>query len=1117
MAAQSHLPTDVDTEFYIDGEWTNTYGGEDLAGRVRGGDRIRISRGLVDQQSAVSPVQSVFTLNNADGLFTDDNPLSPLFGKVGQNTPVRHGIRDAGGEWDEYLRLNNGGGDLDFQYVTTADKASLDIVGDIDIRMEVEFDQTRGESQILAAKYLATGNQRSWVVALVDTGAINFLWSTDGTFAALQSVSSGTYKIDVERRRFAFRVTMDVNNGSGGFTATFYDADTIAGPYTQRSQFAGVSGTTSIFSSTTALTLGSGSGGSVSFANNTDLCGKLYAAEIYSGIGGTLVADWKPYGRGVDNGTTSWVDTCASPNTWDIGNGARLGSDRVRFSGELNSIPTGWDVTGRDVSVTCTANGLLQRLSTASSPLRGAIYRTYRNEDSIYAWWPMEDAAGSTLIANGNSSPNGLPGVFDAVTFGAPTGLDGATGCATLTDGSDVSSIRLKTAGPLVFTGVSSTLFYFKMATLPGSSTTLAKVYMTGSTVARWDITIDATSFNFAAIASDGSTLDSGGATFGAGASPLDQWLGMQIRCTQEGGNIRWETLWHAVGTSTFYTHFVGGDTFAGTCGEFREAFLQAHDSSQANEQFAHFMFRNDSFTLNDFTFANASKAYAGELAGVRIIRLAAEEGVALDWVGDVDDTEAVGPQTAESLYANVTSAASVDGGILGEVRYARGLRYVTRKAMSNQRAIELSYSSSHLAETPSPIRDNRYLVNDYTANRPSGSSARYEATDGRRLNVSDPPAGAGRVEQSGSINVATDDQLPGQAQAKVFLGTWEERRIPNLAVSLNRSQIFSDNALLSQMISHDMGDTTTLTDLADTPMGAPDDRLLLTFGYTEEITGFTWDWVANTVPAGPYQVPIIDDEDEELEPRLDGESSAVQAAVDSDDVSLVVRTLATEPAWIDTSGWAAEFDVDIMVTGERMTLTAMTAATTSAAIDPGTFENPLGVSGWSASGGAIAQSSTFADAGTFSARLTVSGSPTQAYIRNTVAISVVAGASYTATMRCRTGSTLTVGATIDWLDSDGNFLSRDISSSSLASGAFATRTVTGTCPAGAAQAQYGSTLTGSPANGSLLYTDTVTFTSSTYVYQTATVTRSVNGIAKSHVSGEPVRLFHPSYLGMGS
>lgn len=52
-------------------------------------DKITITRGRSDEQSQASPQRMTFTIDNRDGKFSPRNPLSPLYGKIGRNTPVR--------------------------------------------------------------------------------------------------------------------------------------------------------------------------------------------------------------------------------------------------------------------------------------------------------------------------------------------------------------------------------------------------------------------------------------------------------------------------------------------------------------------------------------------------------------------------------------------------------------------------------------------------------------------------------------------------------------------------------------------------------------------------------------------------------------------------------------------------------------------------------------------------------------------------------------------------------------------------------------------------------------------------------------------------------------------
>lgn len=1113
----SHEPTDVAAEFLINGSWVDTYGGVDLASRIRGNDAVRITRGLTDQQSATSPVSGVLTLNNRDGLFTDDNPASPLFGLFGLNTQVRVGIK-TNGTWDEHVRMaDNALGAANYPY--TADKASLDITGDIDVRIEFTPDYTRNRSFPLITKYLSVGNQRSWGLFWNSDGQPSFWHSPDGTLASGLSNLAGV-TLPERTGRTALRVTLDVNNGAAGHDYKWYLSDSIDGTWTLISSGT-VAGTTSIFSGTAELEIGVGNTGSGIFSGYYTFPGKIHAAQVYSGIAGTLVADFRPAGKTLE--ATSWTDTCASPNTWLVsGDSIRMASDRIRVAGELTSVPDDWDSTGRDVYTPCTLAGILGRYASNKATLGSAIYRFRRNKAGMVGYWPCEDATGSTTIASG--LPGGQAGSFASCTFGAVTGLDGSTGAITMTSAPNVSSIRMRTILPsTVDQGDACYAFYFNLATLPPAETVFATIYSMGGTASRWTFSISDVGFIFTAYSSTGSVLDTGSTTFGAGASPLDQWIGMSLELTQEGGNVRWNTSWHAVGTETFYTHFIGGDTYAGVTGQFFEIDFGTPDAAFAGAQIAHVQLANTDVRFSSVATAGASKGWTGETVLARLARLADEENLPFEYLGNPDLSPIMGPQTADTLFNNFVAAATVDAGILGESRDRVGALYVARDFLGNRAQLTYEYDAAHLADVPRPTRDTRNVVNDFTASRPSGSSARYEVTDPLLLNVSDPPDGVGRFERTGAFSVASDDQLPGMAQLQTVTGSWPERRIPNLAVELHRSEIFSDVTLLADTIAWDFGRPVLITNLDDAPM-PPGDKNMILFGYTETFDGFLWSIVGNTVPAGPYQVPILGDLSVREDPRLDATDmlhTTTHLAIDTDDTSIVWKTDKSYPTkvWVDSTNYPDDIGggetLDVKLSGEQITVSSITAPTSSAAIDAGTFENADGgVAGWSASGGSIAQSSTFAFAGTFSARLTVSGSPSQAYIRNTTPIPVVVGKSYTTAMQCRTGSTLTVSATIDWLDADENFLSRDISGSSLASGAFAARTVTGTAPAGAAFAQYGSTITGSPVNGSLLYTDAVTFTSDDYNFQTATVTRSVNTVVKAHDAHTPVFLFEPSYLG---
>lgn len=925
----SHSPEDVAAEFLIDGSWVDTYGGEDLAARIRGQDSVRITRGQSDQQSSASPVSVVFTLNNRDGLFTDDNPNSPLFGLFGLGTQARFGIKDSSGTWDEYLRMTDTAVNTSIDKTWTADKASLDITGDIDIRVELSTDYTRNRRMPILAKYVTTGNNRSYALFWDADGQLSLLTSPDGTLGAALTNISGVALAE-NTGRIAIRVTLDVNNGAAGHDYKWYTSDSVDGTWTLISSGT-VAGTTSIFSGNSALEIGSGNNGNPIFTDSYTFSGKIWAAQIYSGINGTLVADFRPAGEGIE--ATSWVDSCASPNTWTInGDDSRLASDRIRAAGEFISIPDDWDLTGADVYTPCVLNGILNRYMSSTAALGSAIYRFRRNYPNMTGYWPCEDASGATTTAS--ALPGGRAGTFNQCTFGSVTGLDGSTGAITMTNAPNASYIRMAATITGGDVGATGWAFYLNLASLPSSSTVLASFYSRGGTAVRWDFAVGSISYKFTAYDKDNNVLDTSDVGFGTGASPLDTWVGMSLYLTQESGNVRWNTSWHAVGTEIFYTHALGGETYAGVTGQFSIVNFDTPDAAFAGAQIAHVQIGNTDLLMAGFATAASSKGWAGETVMERMRRLADEEDIFFEKLGRADLTPVMGPQTSDTLFANLTAAQAVDGGILTEPRDKVGFLYIARHYLGNRRGLTYEYGSSHLADVPRPTRDNRNVVNDFTANRPSGSSFRYEVTDPLLLNVSDPPEGAGRVERSGSFSVQTDSQLPSVAQLQTATGAWRERRIPNLTVELNRPEIYSDTLLFGDTLAWDVGRPVSITDLADAPT-PPDDMHMVGFGYTETFNGFLWSIVGNTGPAGPYWTPILGDESEKSDPRLDATDllhSVVNGDHTSGDTTIAVKTDATYPTkfWVDSTNYPDEIGggvtFNIKIAGEVMTVSEITA-----------------------------------------------------------------------------------------------------------------------------------------------------------------------------------------------
>lgn len=169
--------------------------------------------------------------------------------------------------------------------VTTPDAAALDITGDIDIRVKLAAaDWTPAADSYLLSKYVTTGNQRSYALALTTTGTLALQWSADGTTSTTKNSTANLASLAGNEIKWV-RATLDVDNGAAGNTVTFYTSDDGT-TWTALGSPVVTAGTTSIFASTAVMELGSRNAGTSDFL----ISGKIFEADVKSGIGGTSVA-----------------------------------------------------------------------------------------------------------------------------------------------------------------------------------------------------------------------------------------------------------------------------------------------------------------------------------------------------------------------------------------------------------------------------------------------------------------------------------------------------------------------------------------------------------------------------------------------------------------------------------------------------------------------------------------------------------------------------------------------------------------------------------------------------------------------------------------------------------
>lgn len=187
---------------------------------------------------------------------------------------------------------------------STPSSPALNIVGDLDVRAHVALDDwTPATAQAVIGKWAAAGT-RSWLFQVHTTGQLRFFWSVDGT-ATLNALSTIAPSI-ADGQDLWVGVKFDVNNGAGGRTVRFFTS-TDGFNWNQLGGDVTTAGVTSIFAGSAALEVGANTNGT-----QDRLAGRVFSAEVLSGIDGTVVAS-----PNFDQpaGTTSFVDDQGNPWT----------------------------------------------------------------------------------------------------------------------------------------------------------------------------------------------------------------------------------------------------------------------------------------------------------------------------------------------------------------------------------------------------------------------------------------------------------------------------------------------------------------------------------------------------------------------------------------------------------------------------------------------------------------------------------------------------------------------------------------------------------------------------------------------------------------------------------
>lgn len=869
---------DQGIEIYVNGAWL------DISTDIYSRNEINISRGKPNEGAKnAEPSLLEFTLDNNTFDYSPRNPTGTYYGQIGRNTRVRHWVKNG----QARLRLEN----QDFR---TPDSAGVSVTGDIDLRVDCAPITWRPEN----AAYIAGPLKLDSYGIYLDTNGTLVLFWYDST--AFTSATSTEPIPGPTTGRKAVRATLDVDNGGGGHSVTFYysDDDTMDGTWVQFGDVVTGGGTTSIDDTSNPL---------VSYMSIETSPGEVYEMRVYDGIAGTKRASPKFIAQA--SGTTSFDD--AEGNTWSdsLGGGAALDNKNYRMWGEISHWPPQSDRSGNDVYLKIEAQGLTRRIGQGSTPLKSALRRGIPAIGSaLVGYWPLEDGKSASTLTPGISTASqgrviGKPSLANYSAFVASDAVP-TLGTGKLYfrvpfyTNTDEFQVRFLTHVPASTIPNNTVLMRIRTNSSLGW---IDFIYQTG------DVFLFKTYTNLGVLSHTTSGFD-----LTDQVNNQDTKFSLEFAKNGTGVDLKIVALPVGENVGVQQTETNSGITL-GSC---TSIYVNPDGIDIGETAIGHLTVENTITSVFDSAHA-LERAYQGEQAHNRIDRLCDENGIVVSILGLGEGAEFMGYQEQKNLLSLLREAEQVDGGFLTEQRNRYGLLYRTRESLYNQPArVTLNYSDGNLTNF-NPTEDDQRTENKVSVARSSGQGATVEDTDSA-LSTSDPPNGAGLYESSDTVSLYSDDQAFHQAGWKVRLGTVDEARLPQITINLAHPDFSGNQALVRQILALDCGDKL---DLTNPPSWLPPETMgQIIQGISETLSQYKHEITFNCAPSSPYRAAMYEGHPDTVT-RFSNENTTTNEALDTTETGIDI-IYSSGPDWTHSDG-----DYDIMIGGERMTLTGVSGS----------------------------------------------------------------------------------------------------------------------------------------------------------------------------------------------
>ncbi len=507
-------------------------------------------------------------------------------------------------------------------------------------------------------------------------------------------------------------------------------------------------------------------------------------------------------------------------------------------------------------------------------------------------YWTGEDGPNSTVM----SALRGAPAAVQNVTFEGADGPSGSNKLLTLGSAGRITGKFSKS--------ISTTSWQLTVASnMAGADGTERTVFQwSTSNGLTWYWKASTTTYRLVVIDIDGATVLDWGQG-GGGVNPGDSVL-FVIKAHRSGSTWTAETWWWGEGETVLWG---GSNTFSFAAG--RPTGWTLYTNTVMNgAYFGHLAaVSTQADDLLSYNALHAAGGYPGDTTRDRFIRVCDQRGINRTILGTAGMASRMGPQRPGTTKAQLQEIARTEQGLIFPARSNQGLVLALRNYLYAQAASPALELTAPDDTNPKELATAKELYNVVTAKNRTGESVTAVQTDGR-YGTAQPPTGLGEVPKDVAVNHYTVAELANAANS--WLRYFQQvAAFGEITIDLDEV----DPAVASAAADVDVGQFIRLSGLT------PEPALLLVIGIAGRDQRTRATITFTVVPGEVFSIGTWDGPS-----RWQLATSTIKTAANSTTGTLVLKQTDDE-AWSTAAGY------DLVIGGERVTVTAMSARTGSA------------------------------------------------------------------------------------------------------------------------------------------------------------------------------------------